>query len=141
MLGQRADARNGEQRLQLVEVALAVDVDEVDDLVHVLTVLDMFHRASVVTTAVPFGAQLLEMRAHVLARGRQQRRRETIIDGFGDRLHGRVPGAKRGDHLPLALAPVLEVAGEERARIVDARPCAGSSTRGSSAQNALERRR
>ncbi len=35
VLGQRADARNGEKRLQLGEITIAVDVDEVDDVVHV----------------------------------------------------------------------------------------------------------
>ena len=37
--GQRADARNREQRLQLLEISLAVDVDEVDDVVHVARVI------------------------------------------------------------------------------------------------------
>src|SRR5204863_7167346 len=34
VLGQRADAGNGEQRLQFVDVSVPVDVDEVDDVVH-----------------------------------------------------------------------------------------------------------
>ena len=34
VLGQRADARDGEQGLQFLEVFVAVDVDEVDDVVH-----------------------------------------------------------------------------------------------------------
>ena len=35
MLGQRADARDGEVRLELLDVTVAVGVDEVDDVVHV----------------------------------------------------------------------------------------------------------
>ena len=35
VLGQRADARDREQRFQLIEVLLAVHVDEIDDLLHV----------------------------------------------------------------------------------------------------------
>ena len=38
MLGQRADAGNGEELLQLVDVAIALHVDEVDDLVDVVHV-------------------------------------------------------------------------------------------------------
>ena len=34
VLGQRADARDGQQRLQFVDVSVAVDVDEIDDVVH-----------------------------------------------------------------------------------------------------------
>ena len=34
VLGQRADARDGQQGLQFLEVLVAVDVDEVDDVVH-----------------------------------------------------------------------------------------------------------
>ena len=34
VLRQRADARDREKRLQLVEVAIAIDVDEIDDVVH-----------------------------------------------------------------------------------------------------------
>ena len=89
MLGQRADARNREQRLQLLEIAFAVDVDEVDDVVHVMRrSCSRAPSTVVVGDARPSRLQLFEMRAHVLVRGRQQRRVETIIDGFGDRLHG-----------------------------------------------------
>ena len=36
MLRQRADAGNGEVGLELVDVAIAVGVDEVDDVVHIV---------------------------------------------------------------------------------------------------------
>ena len=35
MFGERADAGNRKQRFQLVEILVAIDVDEVDDVVHV----------------------------------------------------------------------------------------------------------
>ena len=116
VLGQRADARNREQRLQLVEVAVAVDVDEVDDVVHVgcSSGTAGCHRPSVVDAAT-LALQLFEMRAHVFARRRHQRRRETIIDGFGNRLHGRVAGAAaRRSPAARACAAMLEVAVEHR---------------------------
>jgi hypothetical protein len=34
VLRQGADAGDGEERFQLVEIAIAVDVDEIDDVVH-----------------------------------------------------------------------------------------------------------
>ena len=61
------------------------------------------------SAAMPLGRQLLEMRAHVFASRRHQPRLETIIDGFGDRLHGPVARRERRDNLPLPLAPMLEV--------------------------------
>ena len=42
------------------------------------------------------------------------RRLETIIDGFGDRLHGPVAGLERRDHLPLALPPMLDGRTDQR---------------------------
>jgi hypothetical protein len=36
MLGERADARDREILLQFINISIAVDVDEVDDVVHVL---------------------------------------------------------------------------------------------------------
>src|SRR5262245_50663849 len=66
------------------------------------------------------GFELLEMRADVFVRGRQQGRIEPIIDGFGDGLHARPAGAQGIEHLLLAHPAMLEITGEERAWIVDA---------------------
>ena len=71
------------------------------------------------------GLQLLEVRAHVFLRGRHQRRRETIIDGFGNRLHAGVAGAEGVEDLPLALTAMLEIPGENVLRIVDRRAVRG----------------
>src|SRR5262249_57141668 len=63
--------------------------------------------------------QLLEVRTHVFVRGRQQGRRETIIDGFGDRLHGGASGTERRFDLTLPEQTVRDVAGNHRPWIVD----------------------
>ena len=112
MLGQRADAGNGEQRLQLLEVAIAIHVDEVDDVVHQRSP----DTASTVIGGDSVGRQLLEMRAHVIARRRHQPRVETIIDGFGDRLHGSMARLDRSHNLALARAPMLDVRTDQRSR-------------------------
>ena len=65
---------------------------------------DQRHRcpSAVVVECRRSALQLLEVGADVFARGSHQRGVETIIDGFGDRLHRRVPGRERGDDLPFA---------------------------------------
>src|SRR2546423_481675 len=73
----------------------------------------------------PLDPELLEVRADVLARGGHQRRVETMIDAFRNRLHGRVPRAQRVEDLRLAHAAMIEIAGQEHARIVDARAVRG----------------
>src|SRR5438477_12010235 len=67
------------------------------------------------------GRELLEMRAYVFASRGHEPGLQTIIDGFGDRLHGPVPGLERRDNLLLALPPVLEAGAHQSRRIVDAR--------------------
>src|SRR5439155_10606504 len=65
--------------------------------------------------------QFFEVRAHIFLSRRHQRRRETIIDGFGDGLHGRVSGTQGGEDLTLALQSMLDVPGERTRWIVDRR--------------------
>src|SRR6185503_14743590 len=75
----------------------------------------------VVVRRDPLGLELLEVGADVFLRGRPKRRRETIIDGFGDGLHGGMALPQGVDDLGLALPPVREVAGVNRLRILDRR--------------------
>ena len=69
------------------------------------------------------------MSAHVFLRGWQQRRVETIINGFGDGLHVRVPRPQGCENLRFTHTAVRDIAGEERARIIDLRPVRGPSAR------------
>src|SRR2546430_17527171 len=64
-----------------------------------------------------FGLQFVEVRADVLLCGGHQCRRETIIDGFCDRLHGGAARAQRGLDLPLPVQGMREVAGDDLVRI------------------------
>src|SRR5438876_8666658 len=66
----------------------------------------------VIVDGAMLGLQLLEMGADVLARGAHQRRIQTIIDNFGDGLHGRAAAAERRHDLLLPHAAMLEVPGE-----------------------------
>src|SRR5437870_3412897 len=76
-------------------------------------------------TLVP---ELLEMRAHVLARRRHERRRETIIDGFDNRGHAVASPGQRINHLSLAHAPMIDVAAQERFWISHHRAMRGQET-------------
>ena len=71
------------------------------------------------------GRQLGEMRAYVFASCGHQPRLQTMINGFGDGLHGLVAGFNRGDNLPLTPPPMLEIGAHQRRRIVDARTVGG----------------
>src|SRR5262249_61789190 len=72
--------------------------------------------------------QLLEVRTHVFMRGRHQGRRETIIDGFGDRLHGGASGTERRFDLPLAEQAMRDVAENYLPRILDRRTVRGQQS-------------
>ena len=88
----------------------------------------------------PLGLQLLEVRAYVFMRRRNQCRRQTIIDGFGNSLHAGVAGAERVEHLALALTPVLQIPGVHVLRIIDRRAVRGEQAPGMERQQTLERR-
>src|SRR3954470_12029298 len=77
--------------------------------------------SAVVVGGAPFPLQLLQMGTHVFLRGRHERGRETIIDGFSDRLHGGVSALQRIEHLLFALKAMRDVAGEDRLRVVNRR--------------------
>src|SRR5438445_2781208 len=86
------------------------------------------------------GLEFFEMRLDVLACGRQQRRIETMIDGFGDRLHAVVSARKRVDHLALAPQPVLDVAANHvgyAGRIRNRRPVRWKQRAGVERENAI----
>ena len=103
VLGQRADARNREQRLQLVEVPIAVDVDEIDDVVHG-DMLQGSHSGASGRGLRPRAFRLSFSRcARTFSRAAgTERGRQTIIDGFGNRRHRVAAGRERVEDLPFA---------------------------------------
>ncbi len=168
VLGERADAGDREQRFQLFQIAVAVDVDEIDDVVHSCVHVRICHEntktrnqngnvscscfrsfvadqvlatptAGLVRSDDAVGFQLREMRAHVFARGRHQRRVESIIDGFGNRLHRRAAGMQGIQHLTLAHAAVSQLGREDRRRVVDAPAVRGQQRAGLEREQPLER--
>ena len=126
VLGQRADARNGEQRLQLVEVAIAVDVDEVDDLVHHQRV----HRS-----ASSLRTRALRASASRGARARSRARPAAAPGRDHHRWIRRSParcrGRRRAPRAPAArAAPMVEVAAaEDRPGSLDLRAVRGKQPR------------
>src|SRR6185436_10816384 len=86
------------------------------------------------------GLELLEVGADVFLRRRQKRRRETIINGFGDGLHGGMASPQGFDDLGLTLPAMCEIAGEDRLRIVDRRAVGREQAGGPELEQALERR-
>ena len=90
----RAAPANARRHISSRATSSAASADDHDDSLQC--------PSAVVVRRASFGFQFLEVRAHVFLRRRHQRRRETIIDGFGDRLHGgvrrprapRAPGAR-----------------------------------------------
>src|SRR2546425_13227696 len=86
---------------------------------------------AVVVRRRPVSLELRRVRAAVFASRRHQRRLQTIIDAIGDRLHGAPAAVECGHHLLFPHAPMLEVADEQRARVVDARAVARKQLPGS----------
>ena len=137
VLRQRADARNREVLLQLVDVAIAIDVDEVDDLVHG----SMICHASPVRRGTTVALELQRG-----ARARLFRARHKRLWPVPDRRARRwrparvVAVAKRVEDLLLALAPVRDVGAKQRDRLRDDRTVRGKHPRRVQRDDALERR-
>ena len=81
------------------------------------------------------------MGAHVFLRCRQQRRIETIINGFSDGLHARVPGPQGRKDLRFTHEPVREIPAEKGAGIVDLWPVRRQKPRTDRARAAARERR
>ena len=79
------------------------------------------------------------MRAHVFLSRRHEPRLETIINGFGDRLHGSVAARDCRDNLTLTVTSMLEVRSHQGRRIVDRRAVRGHQRLGIEIEDALER--
>ena len=148
VLGQRADAWNREEGLQLREIAIAVDVDEIDDVIHVeLFSSDLSQHGSsdapcaVVVDRTPLVLQLFEVGAHVLLRRWKERRIQIMIDGFGNRLHALVSRLQRVEDLLLAHAAMIEIRRQHRDRIVDWSAVGGQQAPRRQRAEPLERRK
>ncbi len=118
MLRQGTDAGNGKILLQLIDVAIAVDVDEVDDVVHVEN-LTTSGPPIALAACLSFTFELDEVRENALGRHRHERRRERRINPRDNFVDARESGAQRLEHLLLAQMAMLDVLPQQFFRFLD----------------------